>query len=231
MNNLEPRDSWVCPSKPANELSDRSPINPNTGLVEREEMEEHALVETEEETDWVEQYKERRRKFLDGDNDGMKQFDVWGRIQREYTNLQEENTMQEMGFPSPPPPVYWDEKSGEYKEDIENRSEQEIQSCDDQWSNFDLSANSKPKYVPYQHYSKPKAHSTQTNPNAYTPGAENNCSFTPEPHKTSNSHSSFDPCPPAASLFALAVFQKAKRSKPGLDPNCSRRRELPMLTQ
>ncbi|KAK7154952.1 hypothetical protein R3I93_009791 [Phoxinus phoxinus] len=224
INNLELRDSWVCPSKPANKLSDRSQINPNTGLVEQE-MEEHALVETEEETDWVEQYKERRMKFLDGDNDGMKQFDVWGRIQRECTNLQEENTMEEMGFPSPPPPVHWDEKSGEYKEDLENRSEQEIQSCDDQWSNSDLSANSK-------HYSKPKAHSTQTNPNAYTPGAENNCNFTPEPHTTLKSHSSFDPCPPAAvSLFALAVFQKAKRSKPGLDPNCSRRRELPMHTQ
>ncbi|XP_077055598.1 uncharacterized protein cobll1a isoform X2 [Siphateles boraxobius] len=231
MNHLEPGDSLACPLKRANKLSDRS-IDSNTGLVEREEMEEHALVETEEETDWVEQYKERRRKFLDGDNDGMKQFDVWGRIQRENTNLQEENTMQEMGFPSPPPPVYWDEKSGEYKEDIENRSEQEIESCDDQWSNFDLSVNSKPKYVPYQHYSKPEAHSTQTNPNAYTPGAENNSNFTPEPHNTLKSQSSFDPCPPATvSLFALAVFQKAKRSKPGLDPNCSRRRELPMHTQ
>lgn len=230
MSNLELRDGWVCPSKPANTLSDRSPINPNTGLVEREEMEEHALVETEEETDWVEQYKERRRKFLNGD-DGMKQFDVWGRIQRECSNLQEENTMQEMSFPSPPPPVYWDEKSGEYKEDIENRNEHEIQSCDDQWSNFDLSANSKPKYVPSMH-SKPKAHSTQTNPNVYTSGAENNCNFTPEPLKTLKSHSSFDPCPPAAvSLFALAVFQKAKRSKPGLDPNCSKRWELPMHTQ
>ncbi|XDV36243.1 hypothetical protein PO909_006062 [Leuciscus waleckii] len=232
MSNLELRESWVCPSKPANTLSDRSPINPNTGLVEREEMEEHALAETEEEMDWVEEYRERRKKFLDGDNDGLKQFDVWGRIQREYTNLQEENAMQEMGFPSPPPPVYWDEKSGEYKEDIENRNEQEMQSCDDQWSNLDLSANSKPKYVPYQHYSKPKAQSTQTNPNAYTPGAENNCNFTPEPHKTLKSHSSFDPCPPAAvSLFALAVFQKAKRSKPGLDPKCSKRWELPMNTQ
>ncbi|KAG1942412.1 uncharacterized protein cobll1a isoform X2 [Pimephales promelas] len=213
MNNLELRDRWVWPSTPANELSDRSPINPN--LVEREEMEEQALVETEEETDWVEQYKERRRKFLDGDNDGMKLFDVWGRIQRGCTNLQEENTMQEMGFPSPPPPVYWDEKSGDYKE------EPEIQSCDDQWSNFDLSANSKPEYVPYQIYPEPRAHSTQTNPNADTPGAENNCNFTPEPHKSLKSHSSFDPCSPAVSLFALAVFQKANRSKLGLDPTCS----------
>ncbi|XP_051752706.1 cordon-bleu protein-like 1 isoform X2 [Ctenopharyngodon idella] len=230
INNLELRDSWSSLSKPANKLADRTPIDTNTSLVEREETEEHASVENEEEKDWVEQYKDRRRKFLNGDNDGMKRFDVWGRIQREFTNVQEENTMQEMDFPSPPPPVHWDENSSEYKEDIENGSEQEIQSCDEdleQWANVDLSANSKPKYVPYLQYSKPKAHSAQTNTKPDTSGAENNCSFTPEPHKTSflsKSHSSFDPCPPAAvSLFALAVFQRAKHSKPGLDPNCSRR--------
>ncbi|XP_067315229.1 cordon-bleu protein-like 1 isoform X2 [Pseudorasbora parva] len=219
MHNLQLRDSWACPSKLA-ELSDGSPIDPNTGSVEPEEMEEHASVETEEDQDWVEQYKERRSKFLDGDNDGIKQFDVWGRIQREFTNV------QEMDFPSPPPPVHWNVNCGEYIEDIENGREQELQSCDedlDKWANADMSANSKPKYVTYPHYSKPK-----------TSGAENNCSFTPEPHNPSflsKSQSSFDPCPPAAaSLFALAVFQKAKRSKPGLDPNCSRRRELPMHT-
>ncbi|XP_067230733.1 protein cordon-bleu isoform X2 [Chanodichthys erythropterus] len=224
INNLEPGDSWSSLSKPANKLADSTPIDPNAVLVEREETEEHASVENEEEKDWEEQYKERRRKFLNGD-DGMKRFDVWGRIQREFTNMQEENTMQEMDFPSPPPPVNWDENSSEYKEDIENGSEQEMQSCDEdleQWANLDLSANSKPKYVPY-----PEAHSTQTNTKPNASGAENNCSFTSEPHKTSflsKSHSSVDPCPPAAvSLFALAVFQRAKRSKPGLDPNCSRR--------
>lgn len=221
MNNLELRDGWVSP---ANKLADSSPIDPNTGL-EREEMEEHDSVETEEEKDWVEQYKERRRKFLDGDSDGMKRFDVWGRIQGEFTNFQDENTMKEMDFPSPPPPVWWNENSSESKEDMENGSEQDVQSCDE---HFDLSANSKPKYVPYPHYSQPKAHSTQTSTEPNTIGAENSCSFAPsEPHKTllfSKSHSSVDPCPPAAvSLFTLAVFQRAKCSKQGLDPNCSRR--------
>ncbi|XP_048056718.1 protein cordon-bleu isoform X2 [Megalobrama amblycephala] len=126
INNLELRDSWSSLSKPANKLADTTPIDP-TDLDEREEMEEHASVENEEEKDWEERYKERRRKFLNGD-DGMKRFDVWGRIQREFTNVQEENTMQEMDFPSPPPPVRWDENSSKYKEDIENGSEQEIQS-------------------------------------------------------------------------------------------------------
>ncbi|XP_016304690.1 protein cordon-bleu-like isoform X3 [Sinocyclocheilus anshuiensis] len=225
MNNLELKDSWANPSK----LADRSPVNPNTHLVEQEEMEEHALVETGEEKDWVEEYKERRRKFLGGD-DGMKKLDVWGRIQKEFTNTQEEKTIQEMDFPSPPPPVCWDENNGENEEDS---SELEMQTCDedlDQWANLD----SKPKYAPYLQYATPKAHSPQTNTDLNISRAENNCSSDPEPHRTSflsESHSSFDPYPPATvSLFALAVFQKAKRSKPGLDPNCSRRRKLPVHT-
>ncbi|KAF4111950.1 cordon-bleu protein-like 1 [Onychostoma macrolepis] len=231
MNNLELKGNWVYPSQPVDKLADRSTIDPKSGPVEQEEMEEHALVETGEEKDWVEEYKERRRKFLVGDNGGLKKFDVWGRIQREFTNNQEERTMQEMDFPSPPPPVYCDDNNGENKQDEENWSKQEIPIYDedlDQYANLD----SKPKYASYLHYSKPKSHSTQTDPNVSS--AENICSSNPEPQRTSflsKSHSSFDPCPPASvSLFALAVFQKAKRSKPGLDPNCSRRRELPMNT-
>ncbi|XP_050968312.1 cordon-bleu protein-like 1 isoform X1 [Labeo rohita] len=223
INNPELRDGWANHSKPANKLADRSPTDPKADVVEQEEMEEHPLVETGEEKDWVEEYKERRRKFLGGDN-GLKKLDVWGKIQREFTNTQEEKAMQEMDFPSPPPPVCWDE----------NKSENEdLQTCDedlDQWPNLD----SKPKYTPYSQYSKPKANSTQTNGDPNTSSAENNCSSAPEHHGISfisKSHSTFDHCPPATvSLFALAVFQKAKRSKPGLDPNCSRRRELPVHT-
>ncbi|XP_016365890.1 uncharacterized protein LOC107706640 isoform X4 [Sinocyclocheilus rhinocerous] len=235
MNNLELKGKWAYPSEPADKLADRSPIDPKSGPVEQEEMEEHALVETGEEKDWVEEYKERRRKFLGGGgyNDGLKKLDVWGRIQRECTNMQEETTMPEMNFPLPPTPVYWDDNNSENEEDEENRSAQEMQTYDedlDQYANLD----SKPKYAPYLHYSKPKSHSTQTNSDPGASSAEKNCSSNPEPHRTSflsKSHSSFDPCPPATvSLFALAVFQKATRSKLGLDPNCSRRRELPMNT-
>uniref|UniRef100_A0A8C2BCQ8 Cordon-bleu WH2 repeat protein-like 1a n=2 Tax=Cyprinus carpio TaxID=7962 RepID=A0A8C2BCQ8_CYPCA len=225
MNNLELKDSWANPSK----LADRSPLSPNTHLVAQEEMEEHALVENGEEKDWVEEYKERRRKFLGGD-DGMKKLDVWGRIQKEFTNTQEEKTLQEMDFPSPPPSVCWDENNGENEEDS---SKQEMQTCDedlDQWANFDP----KPKYIPYPQNATPKAHSPQTNTDLNISRAENNCSSDPEPHRTSflsKSHSGFDPYPPATvSLFALAVFQKAKRSKSGLDPNCSRRWKLPVHT-
>ncbi|KAL0190538.1 hypothetical protein M9458_013236, partial [Cirrhinus mrigala] len=200
-----------------------SPTDPKASFVEQEEMEEHALVETGEEKDWEEEYKERRRKFLGGEN-GLKKLDVWGKIQREFTNVQEEKAMQEMDFPSPPPPVCWDVNNGE-NEDGQTR-EKDL----DQWANLD----SKPKYAPHSQYSKPKAHSSQTNGDPNTSSAGNNCSSTPEHHGTSfisKSHSTFDHCPPATvSLFALAVFQKAKRSKPGLDPNCSRRRELPVHT-
>ncbi len=225
MNNLELKGNWAYPSEPADKLADRPPIDPKSGPVEQE-MEEHTLVETREEKDWVEEYKKRRIKFLGGGcNGGLKKLDVWGRIQRELTNNQEE-TRQEMDFPSPPPPVCCDEN----KEDKENGSEQEMQTYEDldQYANLD----SKPKYASYLRYSKPKSHSTQTDPNVSS--AENICSSNPEPHRTSflcKSQSSFDPCPPATvSLFALAVFQKAKRSKPGLDPNCSRRWKLPMNT-
>ncbi|XP_073708472.1 uncharacterized protein [Garra rufa] len=223
MNNQELKNSWANSLKPANELADRSTVSRNACLVEQEEMEEHALVETGEEKDWVEAYKERRRKFLGGDN-GLKKLDVWGKIQREFTNTREEKTMREMDFPSPPPPVCWDENNGK---------NEELQTCDedlDQWANSDAN----PKYASYPHYSKPEAHSTQTNADLNTSSTENHCSSNSEPQKNSilsKSHSSFDPCPPATvSLFALAVFQKAKRSKTGLDPNCSRRREMPMHT-
>uniref|UniRef100_A0A8C2BDA3 Cordon-bleu WH2 repeat protein-like 1a n=1 Tax=Cyprinus carpio TaxID=7962 RepID=A0A8C2BDA3_CYPCA len=235
MNDLELKGNWAYPSEAAVKLADMSPIDPKSGPVEQEEMEEHALVETGEEKDWVEEYKERRRKFLGGGgyNDGLKKLDVWGRIQREFANMQEETTLQEMDFPSPPPPVYWDDNNNENKEDEENRSKQEMQTYDedlDQYANLD----SKPRCAPYLYYSKPKSHPTQTNSDPGTSSAENNCSSNPEPHRTSflsKSHSSVDPCPPATvSLFALAVFQKAKRSKPGLDPNCSRRRGLPRNT-
>uniref|UniRef100_A0A8C1FL69 Cordon-bleu WH2 repeat protein-like 1a n=1 Tax=Cyprinus carpio carpio TaxID=630221 RepID=A0A8C1FL69_CYPCA len=235
MNDLELKGNWAYPSEAAVKLADMSPIDPKSGPVEQEEMEEHALVETGEEKDWVEEYKERRRKFLGGGgyNDGLKKLDVWGRIQREFANMQEETTLQEMDFPSPPPPVYWDDNNSENKEDEENRSKQEMQTYDedlDQYANLD----SKPRCAPYLYYSKPKSHPTQTNSDPGTSSAENNCSSNPEPHRTSflsKSHSSVDPCPPATvSLFALAVFQKAKRSKPGLDPNCSRRRGLPRNT-
>lgn len=223
MNNLELKGNWAYSSQPADKLADRSPIDPKSGPVEQEEMEEHDLVGTGEEKDWVEEYK-KRRKFIGG----MKKLDVWGRIQRELTNNQEETTMQEMDFPSPPPPVYCDDNNSENKEYEENGSKQEMQIYDedlDQYANLD----SKSKYASYLHYSIPKS---QTDPNVSS--AENICSSNPEPHRTSflsKSHSSFDPCSPATvSLFALAVFQKAKHSKPGLDPNCSRRRELPMNT-
>uniref|UniRef100_A0A8C2F720 Cordon-bleu WH2 repeat protein-like 1a n=1 Tax=Cyprinus carpio TaxID=7962 RepID=A0A8C2F720_CYPCA len=235
MNDLELKGNWAYPSEAAVKLADMSPIDPKSGPVEQEEMEEHALVETGEEKDWVEEYKERRRKFLGGGgyNDGLKKLDVWGRIQREFANMQEETTLQEMDFPSPPPPIYWDDNNSENKEDEENRSKQEMQTYDedlDQYANLD----SKPRCAPYLYYSKPKSHPTQTNSDPGTSSAENNCSSNPEPHRTSflsKSHSSVDPCPPATvSLFALTVFQKAKRSKPGLDPNCSRRRGLPRNT-
>ncbi|XP_059427518.1 cordon-bleu protein-like 1 isoform X3 [Carassius carassius] len=235
MNNLELKGNWVYQSEAADKLADMLPVDPKSGPMKQEEMEEDALVETGEENDWVEEYKERRRKFLGGGgyNDGLKKLDVWGRIQREFTNMQEETTMQEMDFPSPPPPVYWDDNYIENKEDEENRCEQEMQTYDedlDQYANLD----SKPRCAPYLHYSKPKSHSTQTNSDPGTTSADNNCSSNPELHRTSilsKSHSSFDPCPPTTvSLFALAVFQKAKRSKPGLDPNCSRRQELPRNT-
>ncbi|XP_043097022.1 uncharacterized protein cobll1a isoform X2 [Puntigrus tetrazona] len=216
INNLELNGNCAYPSKQADKPADKSPIDPKVGPEEQEKIEEQALVENGEEKDWVEEYKERRRRFLGGGggcNDSLKRLDVWGRIQREFTHMQEETTMQEKDFPSPPPPVYWDSENKE-----------EMQICD---KDLDQSAN----YLPY---SEPKSYSTQTNSDPDTSSAENVCSSDPEPHRTSllsKSHSSFEPCPPATvSLFALAVFQKAKLSKPGLDPNCSRRRELPMNT-
>ncbi len=98
MNNLELKGNWAYPSEPAGKLADRPPIDPKSGPVEQE-MEEHTLVETREEKDWVEEYKERRIKFLGGGcNGGLKKLDVWGRIQRELTNNQEETNKARNGL-------------------------------------------------------------------------------------------------------------------------------------
>nr|XP_021332692.1 cordon-bleu protein-like 1 isoform X4 [Danio rerio] len=194
-------------------LADWSAIDFHTSHVEQEEIEEPDLVESEEEKDWVEEFKERRMRFLGSHDDGIKKLDVWGRIQKEFTSTQ----------------VFWDEDSREHEED-----KLEMQICNENLTNFHLRMDSKTKLAAYSYYGKPGAHSTLTNIQPNSSCAKNNFSFTSEAHLntlSSKSHSGFESRPPIQlSLFAMAVFKKAKCFKPVFDPSPVRRRELPALT-
>ncbi|XP_056314955.1 uncharacterized protein cobll1a isoform X2 [Danio aesculapii] len=191
-------------------LADWSSIDFHTSNVDQEEIEEPDLVESEEEKDWVEKFKERRMRFIGSRDDGIEKLDVWGRIQKEFTSTQ----------------VFWDQDSGENEEDMQIYGEDH--------TNLHLRMDSKPKLGAYSYYFKPGAQSTLTNNQPNSSLAKNNFSFTPEAHLntlSSKPHSGFDPRPPVqVSLFALAVFQKAKLFKPVFDPSCLRRRELSALT-
>ncbi|XP_051563374.1 uncharacterized protein LOC127446471 isoform X2 [Myxocyprinus asiaticus] len=282
----EVRESLTINFEPADN-HERSPIVSDIkgSLVEREEIPEYALVETRKERDWIEEYKERRRKFLGGDDDdGRRKLDSWERTENKFRNTPMETRTQGIHdiFPLPPPPIYWyeDDSDGENEEkneerDKENMSEHDDDtatnnlSCDtdlEQWpnldlipapnphigSNFDSHSNCsdcnvrfdlEPKYAPFPHLSKPKAHSTQTNPKPNTSDAKWKFNSTLEPYRTSyltpqpnpgctpKSHSNFDPCPPEkVSLFTLAVFQKAKHFRPRLDSMRFKKRESPVHT-
>lgn len=182
-----------------------------------EDGQEYALVETNKEKNWIEEYKERRRKFLGGDDDddGKRNTDAWGKITREFPNSQME--VDDDHFPSPPPPVCWYENNS----DGENTSDQEMDSATDaqtrsRWPNSesridqDEALKSNTVYHGYSHLSKPKA----TNPE---PESAENISVPQAPEHPSKSRSD------ARSLFALAVFQKAKHSSPDRGPKHNKR--------
>ncbi|XP_051997275.1 uncharacterized protein cobll1a isoform X4 [Xyrauchen texanus] len=271
------------------ELADKReglPVDSNIkgNLVELDEIPEYPLVETRKEKDWIEEYKERRRKFLGGDNDGRRKLDSWESFEGKFTNTAMEKSMQGINdnFPPPPPPIYCYEDNSENKDEKEERVKENENEQDEgtatnnqsheheeleQRPNLDRShplnqitgadfdshftcsdcnvrLNPEPNYAPFPHLSKPKVHATQTNPKPNTPGLECKFSSTSEPYRTScllpqhspgctsKAHSTFESCPPeTVSLFALAVFQKAKHFRPGLDSQRSRNRELPMHTK
>ncbi|XP_051567845.1 uncharacterized protein LOC127448925 isoform X2 [Myxocyprinus asiaticus] len=283
LNNSEVRESLTSNLELADKR-ERSPIDSNIkgSLVELDEIPEYALVETRKERDWMEEYKERRSKFLGGDNDGRRKLDSWERFESKFINTAMKTRMQGINnnFPPLPPLIYWYEDNSESKNEEERDKENENKQDEDAATNnqshdkeieqrpkLDLShplnqligadfdshftcsdcnvrLNSEPKYAPFPHLSKPKVHSTQTNPEPNSPGVECKFSSTSESYRTScllpqhspgctsKAHSTFDPCPPeTVSPFALAVFQKAKHFRPGLDSQRSRKQELPMHTK
>ncbi|XP_056607116.1 uncharacterized protein cobll1a isoform X2 [Triplophysa dalaica] len=176
-----------------------------------DERQECAPVETCKEKNWMEEYKERRIKFLGGD--GKINKDAQGKIKREFRNSQME--ANDENFPSPPPPVCWYEING----GGENNSDQEMETATDartgnRWPNReshldqDEALDSNTIYKGDSHLSSPKAHATQTNPE---PEPVEHSSVPRPPGHPSKSRTD------ACSLFALAVFQKAKHCSPGMD--------------
>ncbi|KAI7807341.1 uncharacterized protein cobll1a isoform X2 [Triplophysa rosa] len=182
-----------------------------------DERQERAPLETCKEENWMEEYKERRRKFIGVDGKRIK--DARGKIKREFRNSQME--VDDENFPYPPPPVCWHENNS----DGENASDEEMETATDartrnRWPNReshfdqDEALNSNTVYEGDSHLSKPKAHSTQTKPE---PEPVDHGSVPLPPGHPSKSRSD------ACSLFALAVFQKAKHCRRGMDPKHNKR--------
>lgn len=196
-------------------LKTRKPLDSkmkDTLASDDSERQEHAPVETSKEKNWIDEYKERRRTFLGGDDDdddGKRNVDAWGKIKRKFLISQME---VDDHFPSPPPPVCWSENS-----DGEDQSEQMDTATDAQtrnrWPNDERHFD-QDEALGYSQ--KPKAHSNQTNP-------EPDHSSDPEPPERVSRSCSDDCSPERTSLFALAVFQKAKHCRPGMDAKHSKR--------
>ncbi|XP_065116344.2 uncharacterized protein cobll1a isoform X2 [Paramisgurnus dabryanus] len=214
-NNLGLRNAKLTSLELGDTWTGNVPAHPPVGSNIEDGEHEYALVETGKEKNWIEQYKEKRRMFQGCDDDNNRKFHLW----RKFTM---DNAHTNDNFPSPPPPVCWYEEDSEGEND-DKETERDLR------ADIESHLNSKFKYQPNSHPSKPKAHSTQTIRNAdYTSAPESPGTSSLTSHPSADcpfkTHSTSDPCSTeTVSPFALAVFQKAKHFKSALDTKHAKR--------
>ncbi|KAL6455954.1 hypothetical protein MHYP_G00358050 [Metynnis hypsauchen] len=157
----EERDGGLDIPRPAEKVFDKFEMNRDIEKHSERESEE-TEYEVEEERDWMEEYRERRRRFQ-GDTVDRKavKLDRWMNEFEEalsYAKTQDGGDHVENGFPPPPPlPLHWEE------EEIEKDNQQErkgkvgfrtVREEDDEDSN---ASTISPKPSSYETYHKPMA--------------------------------------------------------------------------
>lgn len=185
---------------------------------ERLVQEDRDRMEEQEKRDWVEEYRERRRRFLFDDRKETK-F-------KTFTKVFNEEIMEDDPLPPPQLPVCWEEKDNEKEnlENVENFGKEEARK-DEPTNSFTIPTPNPSRYDP-QHeptedptptkepYWDVKLSTDLHSSNSDTPFTTYSPHHQPTSVRASDSnlHPSFEiSSPNSASLFAMAVAQRAQR--------------------